>query len=175
MRDRYIVDTNVLIGASAGEPTNPKDIDATPNDPELLLEIWSWLDAFRQENVRLVLDLEGRIYEEYCKKLGFNDFGIQVVMHKWQTAAVDDVLVNYDADGHGVLPDSLAGIIHDLEDRKMVAAALSSYAKFEEGWVAFAGDTDWHGWEDDLLNHNVRLEPLIEEWSRAKYLEKLGR
>lgn len=123
----------------------------------------------------MILDLEGEIYNEYCRKLGFNDFGIQVVMHKWQTASVDDVLVSYDADGHGILPASLAHTIHDLADRKMVAAALSSYAEFNEGCVAFAGDTDWHGWEDELLKHNVHLEPLIEKWSRAKYLEKLAR
>lgn len=175
MKDRYVVDTNVLIAASAADPETQKDIDATPDNPDLLLKIWLWLDTFRQGNVRMVLDLEGEIYNEYCRKLGFNDFGIQVVMHKWQTASVDDVLVDYDADGYGILPETLVHIIHDLADRKMVAAALSSYAEFNEGCVAFAGDTDWHGWEDELLRHNVHLEPLIEDWSRAKYLEKLGR
>ena len=89
MRDRYIVDTNVLIAASAADPTHPKDIDATPADPKLRLRVWQWLDAFQSSSSRMVLDLAGGIYGEYNNKLGFNDFGIQVVMHKWSTAAVD--------------------------------------------------------------------------------------
>jgi hypothetical protein len=43
----------------------------------------------------MVLDLAGRIVDG-TTKLGFNDFGIQVVMHKWSTAAVDNVDVAYD-------------------------------------------------------------------------------
>ena len=35
MRARYVVDTNVLIAASAADPVHPKDIDATPADPAL--------------------------------------------------------------------------------------------------------------------------------------------
>ena len=57
----------------------------------------------------------------------------------------------------------------------MVAAALD--AKFLHGncAIAFAGDSDWHGWEDPLAAAGLELEPLIPEWSRAKYQEKLGK
>ncbi len=171
MRARYVVDTNVLIAASAADPVHPTDIDATPADPELRMRVWAWLDAFQQSDSRLVLDGEGGIYAEYNHKLGFNDFGIQVVMHKWSTAAVDNVPVDYDASG-GVLPASLQAVVHDLADRKMVAAALASHAAFGEGCVAFAGDTDWHDWETALLAHQVWLEPIIEDWSRQRYAEK---
>jgi hypothetical protein len=172
MKARYVVDTNVLIAASAADPQHPKDIDATPTDPALRQQVWAWLDEFQQSESRLVLDLAGQIYEEYTHKLGFNDFGIQVVMHKWSTAMVDDVPVDYDDQGHGVLPDSLAGVIHDNADKKMVAAALASHTRHGEGCVAFAGDTDWHDWELALGEHHVLLEPLIETWSRQKYAEK---
>lgn len=172
MRARYVIDTNVLIAASAGDPAHPADIDATPDDPELRSAVWSWLERFDDSNVRLVLDRDGRIFDEYTKRLGFNDFGIQVVMHKWSTAAVDDVEVEYDENGHGVLPKCLARVVHDLADRKMVAAALAAHADFGEGCVAFAGDTDWHDWEDALLECKVCLEPIIEEWSRRKHAEK---
>ena len=175
MRDRYIVDTNVLIAASAADPQHPKDIDATPADPELRLRVWQWLDAFHSSSSRMVLDLAGGIYSEYNNKLGFNDFGIQVVMHKWSTAAVDDVPVDYDADGHGVLPDALALVVHDAADKKMVAAALAAHALYGEGCVAFAGDTDWHDWEVDLAQQQVLLEPIIEAWSRQKHAEKQRR
>lgn len=172
MKARYVVDTNVLIAASAGDPLHPKDIDATPPDAELRQQVWAWLDAFQQSDARLVLDLAGLIYDEYSRKLDIGDFGIQVVMHKWSTAAVDNVAVEYDADGHALLPPILAEVVHDTADRKMVAAALAAHAEFGEGVVAFAGDTDWHDWEVALQAHHVLLEPIIEAWSRQKHAEK---
>ena len=175
MRERYVVDTNVVIAASAADPVNPKDIDATPDDPALRLVIWNWLDEFSKETTRLVLDRRGRIQGEYGSKLKEDAFGIQVIIHKWSTSAVDIVEVEYDADGHGVLPDTLSDVVHDNADKKMVAAALQSHAQFGEGCVAFAGDTDWHDWETCLAQHHVLLEPIIEEWSRAKHAEKAAR
>ena len=175
MKPRYVVDTNVLIAASAADPQQPKDIDATPADPGLRLQVWKWLDDFRSSEARMVLDTDSKIYDEYTKKLGFNDFGIQVVMHKWSTAATDDVTVQYDADGHGVLPSSLVSVVHDLADRKMVAAALEAVRTYGVAPIAFAGDTDWHEWEDHLVGHGVKLEPIIEQWSRAKFDEKQRR
>ncbi|ABS68964.1 conserved hypothetical protein [Xanthobacter versatilis] len=175
MRDRYVVDTNVLIAASAADPNHPADIDATPADPELREMVWQWLNTFEQSESRLVLDTENRIFDEYNNKLGFMEFGIQVVMSKWNKCAVDGVTVTYDEHGHGVLPEVLMSAIHDLADRKMVAASLASIAEFGDGCIAFAGDTDWHDWEDDLFNHNISVEPIIEDWSRAKHAEKQAR
>lgn len=172
MNARYVVDTNVLIAASAANPSNPKDIDATPTDPALRMKVWEWLDCFSASTSTMVLDTENKIYEEYNNKLGFNDFGIQVVMHKWSTAAVDSVNVTYDSLGHGVLPITLVSVVHDLADRKMVAAALEAKRLHGEAPIAFAGDTDWHEWEAALQQHGVALEPIIEEWSRAKFEAK---
>lgn len=172
LKARYVVDTNVLIAASAADPVHPSAVDATPSDPQWRMEVWSWLCDFQLSASRLVLDGDGQIYDEYNHKLGFNDFGIQVVMHKWSTAAVDNVLVEYDEVGDGVLPEALQNVVHDAADRKMVAAALSSHAEFGEGCVAFAGDTDWHDWEAALDAHQVLLEPIIEAWSRQKHAEK---
>ncbi|MBP2309812.1 hypothetical protein GBZ48_35630 [Azospirillum melinis] len=172
MRDRYVVDTNVLIAASACDPHHPADIEATPADLTLRLTIWEWLVAFQQSDSRLILDTELKIYDEYRNKLDYNDYGIQVVMDKWSTSAVDNVVVEYDSDGHGILPDTLIPIIHDLADRKMVAATLASHIEFGEGCIAFAGDTDWHDWEVGLVAHSILLEPIIESWSRAKHAEK---
>ena len=175
MRERYIVDTNVLIAASAADPLHPKDIDATPADPKLRLRVWQWLNTFQSSSSRMVLDLAGGILAEYNKKLGFNDYGIQVVMHKWSTDAVDNVEVEYDEHGHGILQPPLLAVIHDDADKKMVAAALAAHSQYGEGCVAFAGDTDWHDWEHDLLANSVLLEPIIEDWSRQKHKEKQAR
>ncbi|MGB4343995.1 MAG: hypothetical protein WBJ03_10305 [Moraxellaceae bacterium] len=175
MRDRYVVDTNVLIAASAADPTHSSDIDATPADPAQRMRVWQWLDAFQASPSRMVLDLAGGILGEYKKKLGFNDFGIQVVMHKWSTAAVDNVDVVYDEHGHGLLHPPLLAVIHDEADKKIVAAALDAHRQYGEGCIAFAGDTDWHDWEADLLANNVLLEPIIEDWSRQKHADKQAR
>ena len=104
MKERYVVDTNVLIAASAGDPQDPKDIDATPEDPSLRLKIFCWLEEFRASPSRLVFDDAWKIYREYTNKLNDQDFGIQVVIHKLSTSAVDNVRVEYDDNGHGCLP-----------------------------------------------------------------------
>lgn len=172
MKDRYVVDTNVLIAASAADPTNPKAIDATPDDPKQRMIVWKWLTEFSNGPSRLIWD-QG-IDSEYRRNLGHADYGMQVVQQKWDTQSVDPVNIEYDEYGFGVLPSPLNEVIHDNEDKKMVAAALVSHEHFGEGCVAFAGDTDWHDWEETLKDNNVILEPIIEEWSRAKHAEKKG-
>ena len=172
MKERYVVDTNVLIAASARDPQDSKDIDATPEDPSLRLQIFCWLDEFRASPSRLVFDHAWKIYKEYKNKLNDQDFGIQVVIHKLSTSAVDNVRVEYDTNNHGCLPDTLAPTIHDKEDRKMVAACLAALATHGPCLIAFAGDSDWIGWERALHHHGVELGPIIEDWARQKYAEK---
>lgn len=98
----------------------------------------------------------------------------EVLQHKWDTACVELVELVYDQEGHAVLDEPLQGVVHDNADRKIVGAAV---AVIEEGrgcCVAFAGDTEWHAWEDALVHEGICLEAVIGEWSRAKYQEKLG-
>ena len=127
MKLRYVVDTNVLIAASAVNAASPVAKDATPSDPALRMRVWAWLDEFRASSSRLVLDGQGGIKQEYSNKLGFNDFGRQVVIHKWSTNAVDQVDVSYDEHGDGVLDEPLQTVVHDCADRNMVAAALATW------------------------------------------------
>lgn len=167
MRPRYVVDTNVLIAASAGDPVSPSDIDATPADPALRTKVWKWLHQFESSDARLVLDRGGKIWHEYQRKLGFNDYGIQVVQHKWSTAAVDDVDVPYDPDGNGVLPADLTSVVHDLSDRKLVGAALAAHEAFGETAIAFAADSDWFDWITALRETGLQMEPVLEDWRRG--------
>lgn len=175
MKERYVIDTNILIAASASDPKNPRDIDATPSDPAERMKVWEWLNNFLRSSSRLVVDSEGIIEEEYGRKLGFNDFGVQVIIRKMSSGASDFVDVAYDANGHGILPVSLDSVVHDREDRKMVAAAIEAHKSFGEGCIAFAGDTDWHDWEAELSRHHVVLEPIIKDWSLKKHAEKKAR
>ena len=72
----------------------------------------------------------------------------------------------------GIVPQPLDETVHDLADRKMVAAAIAALQLPGSSAVAFAGDTDWYDWEAALLQTGLTLEPIIETWSRAKYAEK---
>ncbi|MHB8764695.1 MAG: hypothetical protein ACYDA8_10235 [Deferrisomatales bacterium] len=175
MRARYVVDTNVLIAASAVEAGSPVARDATPREPALRQRVHDWLTTFEVAETRMVLDGAGKIYEEYGNKLGFNDYGIQLVIHKMSTAAVDLVEVLYDRDGHGVLEPSLASVIHDRADRKLVAAALAANSLFGACAIANAGDTDWYDWHDALTAAGVAVEQLLPEWSRQKWQAKRAR
>lgn len=178
MKDRYVLDTNVLIAASAVSSSlypHPQHADTTPPEDEMRQRILSWLQVFERSDARLVLDAAGEIEKEYQHKLGFNDYGLQVIRHKWENNLVDVVIVDYDADGNGIVPQPLDETVHDLADRKMVAAAIAALSLPGTSAVAFAGDTDWHDWEEQLTLTGLTLEPIIEAWSRAKHKEKVLR
>ena len=174
MKSRYVIDTNVLIAANAINANSPLAGEATPEDPCLREKVWCWLDSFQASDAHMVLDGEGRIEEEYSHKIGFNDFGRQVVIYKYSTCAVDIVDVLYDENGDGLLEEPLQSVVHDRADRKMVAAAIEAMGSLGECTIAFAGESDWHGWEEALLAAGLQLEPIIPEWSYAKYKEKYG-
>ena len=123
----------------------------------------------------MVLDRDQEIQNEYESKLGFNDFGIQVVMHKWSTSSVEPVDLEPHGTSYKALPAQVAAAMHDLADHKMAAAAYVAVNTVGPCPIAFAGDTDWHGWETVLADHDIRLEPVIRDWSLAKYHEKLSR
>jgi len=78
---RCVIDTNVLIGASAVDVTSPSARKAIPEDPALRLKIWRWLNAFKDSCERLVLDRPWQIEREYRRNLSsdFPDFGLLVL------------------------------------------------------------------------------------------------
>lgn len=172
MRTRYVIDTNVLIAASAVDPASVAARFATPDDPELRHRVHAWLTALQQSPTRMVLDGDQKILEEYEGSLGFNDYGRQVVIDKMSTSAVDWVEVLYDDDGSGYLDEPLAGIVHDRSDRKMVAAAVAAIETYGECALANASDTDWYDWEEALIEAGVFVEQIIGEWSRQKWRDK---
>lgn len=179
--ERYVVDTNVLIAASAamarrlGQSQLLHHREVTPEDPALQEQVLAWLEGFAASNAHLVLDSGGEINLEYHHKLDFHDYGIQVLMWKLSREQVDRVSVDYDADGNAIVPQPLDELVHDLADRKMVAAALQALSLPGSSAIAFAGDTDWHDWEEDLIRTGLTLLPIIPDWSRATHAQKLQR
>lgn len=174
MRSRYVVDTNVLIGANAGNPLETRKIDATPSDPVLQKMVWQWLVALQKSSARIVVDIQGKIRKEYAPYILPGGYAEQFMLAMNSGRRVDPVSLSYDAHGYAILAESLH-VVHDPSDRKMVAACLEAMGVYGECVVAFAGDTDWHYWEDALSAHGIDLEPIIESWSRPKYDEKRQR
>jgi len=173
MTSPYVVDTNVLIAASTVDMIFPYLGNAEPPDASLRKEIYDWLDSFLlSPSCILILDRQSKILKEYKNKLRDNHLGLRMVTHKMRTQTVDLVEVSYDKDGHAILDAELTGTVHDRADRKMVAAALSAQQKHGACAIVFATDSDWHGWQKKLEARGLVLQPLIPEYSLAKFYEK---
>jgi len=168
-----IIDTNVLLVASAHHPDSPfKDSDVPI---EQLKEVFEWLTKFRVDGQRkIVLDQFWKIMAEYRHKMTDQDFGLQVVKEKLQQSArfID---VPYDRHGHGRLPPELEKVIHDKSDRKFVATALIDVAEGGQSTIINAVDSDWCDWEDALGSHGITVTHLIEDLCRDKHPMKTKR
>ena len=158
----HIIDTNVLLVASARDPNSPfADCNqATPQQQQIVLD---WLMAFRTDRQRqVVIDQPFKIWEEYHNKMTGQDIGLMVVMEKLQFARFVDIA--FDDNGHACLPADLEEVVHDRSDRKFVAAALSAGG---QSTIVNAVDTDWCDWQKALERHGIVVTHLIEGLRRG--------
>lgn len=176
MADARVVDTNVLIVASAADDGSPFREDATPVEEAVLRQkVLDWLKAFEQDPERhAVLDWDWHICGEYQNKLTDQDYGFLALMSKRDHNQVVWVGLQVDHDGHAVLEDALSTAVTDLADRKMVAAVLAAGAEQHVCRLTNACDTDWLDCADALAAHGVDVEHLIEEWLRRKWQAMRG-
>ena len=153
-----VVDTNVLLVASAAEPFSPfADTHVPPGQQRIVFE---WLAAFRRDTTRrLALDDAWRIYEEYRNRLTDQDFGLLAIHDKLQTARI--VTLEWDAAGYAVVPAALQ--TSDPSDRKFLGVALSDPATIV---IVNAADSDWLEVERELDAAGVRVVHLLESWLR---------
>ncbi|HVS39472.1 MAG TPA: hypothetical protein VMS17_28195 [Gemmataceae bacterium] len=159
----HIIDTNVLLVASARDPNSPfQDSDHVPAEQQQ--RVLNWLMEFRQDGQRkIVLDLPFKIWDEYHNQMTRGqDIGSLVVAEKLQSAAVRFVDVAYDGNGHGRLPPELEPVVRDLSDRKFVAAALRDLLDGGMSTIVNAVDSDWCDWQEALRHHGVVVTHLIE-------------
>ena len=170
-----VVDTNVLTIASA-----PGEGWAHPRIPlrewELVLKVFAWAVEFRSApDRRLVLDEGGTILEEYAGRANlpeYQSYGRQLVQHKFETGAVDFVHLTYWNNGDervATLPKEVASLLHDLGDRKMVAAAFEAKA-----CLVNACDSDWEqpAEPEALAMLDVPLVQLLSDEERASCRER---
>jgi hypothetical protein len=167
----HIIDTNVLLVASAQHPDSPFDDSQVPAEQQQV--VLDWLMAFRKDGQRqVVLDGLWKIWEEYNNKMTGQDIGLLVVSEKLQSSLVRIVDVAYDTNGHGCLPPKLEMVVHDRSDRKFVAVALKDRSQGGESTIVNAVDSDWCDWEEKLKPFGIEVRHLIDDlyrdWQRKR-------
>ncbi len=154
----HVVDTNVLLVASAVHPYSPFDDTHVPITEQRT--VFDWLTEFRADTQRqMVLDDLFKIYEEYRNKLSDQDFGLQVIHEKMQ--AVRQVNLAWDGNGHAVVPVAFGAF--DPSDRKFLAAALTDPATIS---IVNAADSDWLEIEAELATAGVTVVHVLGAWLR---------
>ncbi|MFB4391365.1 MULTISPECIES: hypothetical protein [unclassified Pseudomonas] len=175
MADTRVVDTNVLIVASAAHQDSPFEAHATPlQEAEHLQTVLKWVEAFHKDVDRhMVLDVEGHISNEYRNKLSEQNYGLLMMQHKISRGQVAWVYFDVDQNGHAKLSDALTKAVTDREDRKMVAAVLEAKVDGHTSKLVNACDTDWLDCEKALKSAGVEAEHLLEEqWLRPRWRAK---
>ena len=172
-----VVDTNVLLVASAADAASPFGADSTPIEEAALREqVLEWVHGFESDPTRqVVLDYGWDICAEYQNKLSEQDYGWLVMMHKIDHNEVVWVDVQPDADGNAVLPPDLASAVTDLADRKMVAAALAALELGSACKLTNASDTDWLDCQKALRVVGLEVENLLNDWLVARWHTKHGK
>lgn len=173
MTEARLVDTNVLIVASAADDGSPFKPDATPiEERDYREQVFLWLRDFETDSSRhAILDWDWNICSEYCNKLDPDqDYGWLAMMAKKDRNEVVWVGFELDSDGHAVLPPTLSSAVTDLADRKMIAAILAAQVEHHACRLVNACDTDWLDCENELVAHGIQAEHLLEhEWLRPKW------
>ncbi|MBF0163694.1 MAG: hypothetical protein HQM01_04145 [Magnetococcales bacterium] len=172
MVDARVVDTNVLIVASAADDGSPFRPEATPvEEAHLRQRVLEWLIGFENDKQNHIVLDGGLILDEYGNKLTEQDYGLLVVLKKINQGHVIWVQIHKDLDGHAVLPVALDCAMTDRADRKMVAGVLAAQrdSNVLRCMLTNACDTDWLECAEALKGHGVEVEHLLEEWLQAKW------
>lgn len=171
MTEGRVVDTNVLIVASAADGASPFRWNATPvEEADLRERVLDWLQKFEgNSEFHLVIDFGSLIFREYRRKLTEQDYGLQVILNKIDRNQVIRVELEKDEHGDAVLSSELAEAVPDRADRKMVAAVLAANPMCDSCKLTNACDTDWLECEKALEGADVRIENLLQEWLTNKW------
>lgn len=175
MAECSVVDTNVLIVASAADDGSPFQPDATPVEVAALRdEVLTWLRELEDDANRcVVLDWDWHICGEYQNKLDQSqDYGWLAMMSKVDRNEVVWVGIEVDGHGHAKLPAVLRKAVTDMADRKMVAAALAANGFGHKATLVNACDTDWLDCGQALADANIAVHHLLHDWLHARHARK---
>lgn len=169
----FLIDNNVMMGASAFVEDSQLFGYAEPPDPALREAIYRWLRDFDLAEDRMILDEDGLIRAEYENNMPYNqrsfdqEYGMRVLQSKIDRQQVEFVPIETEMDGGGRVgkfPARLAGVVLDRSDRKWIAAAEAAYILFEAmPTITYAAETDWYVIEAQLQAHGFLLHRLLPE------------
>lgn len=175
----FLIDNNVMMGASAFVGDSQLFDHAEPPDLALRETIFNWLKDFDLADAPMILDDDGLIRAEYENNMRYNqrsfdqEYGMRVLQSKIDRCQVELVPIETEVDGGdliGKFPDRLAGIALDRADRKWIAAAEATYVLHDAmPTIVYAAETDWYVIEAQLHEHGFRLQRLLPEaWYKVR-------
>lgn len=173
----YLVDTNVMLAASAVSELSNLALRAMPQEIELREIIHEWLADFDQSDRRIVLDEEGLVRDEYERNMPFNlreqEYGMQVLQYKLDRNLADYVPIDsLVANGEhiAVLDPAHEALVTDREDRKWVACALAAQILFDQvPPIVYGAETDWFIAEAQLRGIGLCFQRLLpDDWYTSK-------
>lgn len=175
----YLIDTNVMLAASASHEAQ-SDVQgrAMPHEAGLRQHVHDWLATFDLSDDGLVLDEASLIMYEYQRNLPFSqslhhqEYALEVLQRKRDRGLVRYVPIKVvEANGERVaeLPEAVARIVTDREDRKWIAAALA--ARKHLGLttpIVYAAESDWLHVEGALGQYGVVFCRLLpRDWYKT--------
>jgi hypothetical protein len=173
----YLVDTNVMLAASAVQELSNHGVRAMPKEIELREMIYEWLADFDQSGRRIVLDEEGLVRDEYERNMPFNmrgrEYGMLVLQNKLDRNLAEYMPIkSLEANGEhiAVLEPAHEVLVTDREDRKWVACALAAQILFDQvPPIAYGAETDWFVAETQLMGIGLRFQRLLPDaWYNAR-------
>lgn len=173
----YLVDTNVMLAASAVSELSNQAMRAMPQEIELREMIYEWLADFDRSDRRIVLDEEGLVRDEYERNMPFNlreqEYGMQVLQSKLDRNLADYVPIDsLEANGEhiAVLNPAHEALVTDREDRKWVACALAAQILFDHvPPIVYGAETDWFIAEAQLRGIGLCFQRLLpDDWYASK-------
>jgi len=173
----YLVDTNVMLAASAVSELSNLAVRAMPQEIELRETIYEWLADFDRSDRRIVLDEEGLVRDEYERNMPFNlreqEYGMLVLQHKLDRNLADYVPIeSLEANGEhiAVLDPAHEAMVTDREDRKWVACALAAQILFDQvPPIVYGAETDWFIAEAQLRGIGLCFQRLLpDEWYTSR-------
>jgi len=175
----FLIDTNVMLAASAISELSNVATRAMPREIELRESVYEWLVQFDQSDDHMVLDDAGLVLAEYERSMPYNwqeqEYGLQVLQSKRDRMQVDEVPIDtFEGNGEhiAVLAAEHEAIVTDREDRKWVACALAAMIMFEESPpIVYGAETDWHIARTQLERVGIFFLPLLPA---AWYQDRVG-
>jgi hypothetical protein len=173
----FLVDTNVMLAASAISELSNVATRAMPREIQLRELVYEWLTTFDLSDDRIVLDEVGLVQAEYERNMPHNwreqEYGLRVLQSKIDRMQVDYVLIDT-IEGNGehiaMLEPAHELIVADREDRKWVACALAALVLLGESPpIVYGAETDWHLAKAQLEAIGICFQPLLPlDWYLAK-------